>query len=169
MSGTKRRGRPRKNQVPVFKDGSAPSGRGISSLGEDVRAGQREFFKEMRRGFSAGPFLTNDMISEVLKYEDGHPLEEGARIAAEEAIANAKSKARQQSSNAGDDRSRQNASTKSLIISDNLDLFGKVRDGKLSGNSAAILLRARLLRQGIQGWVPSVRKLNDWFSEYRSK
>lgn len=167
MSGAKRRGRPRKTKL--FANGSGQSGRGISSLGKSVRARQREFFKEMRREFRAGPYLTNDMISEVLKYEDGHPLDEVARIAAEEAIANAKLEARQQSSNAGHDRSRQNASAKSLIISDNLDLFEKVRDGKLSGNSAAILLRARLLRQGIQDWVPSVRKLNDWFAEYRRK
>ena len=167
MSGPKRRGRPRK--VAFFKSGSVQSGRGVSPLGEALRAGQREFFEDLRKEFRAGTRLSNDMISEVLKYSDGNPLDEVARIAAEEAIADAKLEARRQSSDAGDNRSRQNAAAKSQIISDNFDLFEKVRDGKLPGNSAAKLLRARLLRQDIEGWVPSVRKLNDWFSEYRSK
>lgn len=167
MSGAKRRGRPRK--VGLFQNGSPPSGRGLSPLGEAVRAGQREFFKDLRKEFRAGTRLSNDMISEVLKYSDGDPIDEVARIVAEGLIASAKLEARQQSTSGGNERSRLNAAAKSQIISDNNTLFEKVRSGSLSANSAAILLEARLSRQPIGGWVPSVRELNMWFKEYRSK
>ena len=134
-----------------------------------MRAGQLQFFKDLRREFRAGTRLSNDMISEVLKYSDGNPLDEVARVAAEEAVANAKLEARQQSTSGGNERSRLNAAAKSQIISDNNTLFEKVISGSLSANSAAILLQARLSRQPVGGWVPSVRELNTWFKEYRSK
>lgn len=167
MSGEKRRGRPRK--VALFKDGAAPSVRGVSPLGEAVRAGQREFFNEMRREFGAGPYLTNDMISEALKYADGDPLDEVARIAAEGAIANARSEARQQSISGGNERFRLNATAKAKIIADHYPLFEKVRSGTLRANSAVEVLRTRLLRQDFEGWVPSARTLNAWFADFRSK
>lgn len=179
MSGTKRRGRPRKDKVRVFKDGPAPSGRGISTLGEAVRAGQREFFKEMRREFGAGPYHTNDMISEVLKYSDGHLIDEVERIAAEAVISNARSRARERSVSGGQKRSRLNAAAKSEIISEHRELFEKVRNGKLTANNAAIRLQGSLLENlhtedrephhEREDWVPSVRELNMWFAEYRRK
>lgn len=175
MTGARKRGRPRK--IGLFQNGSAPSGRSLSPLGEAVRTGQREFFKELRGEFCAGTRLKNDMISEVLKYSDGDPQDEIARIAAEEKISNAKLEARQQSISGGEKRSRLSAEIKSRIIKDHEALFEKVRNGKMTANSAASWLRDSLVRnkrrKGTEpnhereGWVPSVRELNEWFAEYR--
>lgn len=150
-------------------DGSPLKGRGLSPVGVAVGIGQREFFANLRKEYRAGPCVNVGLIANVIKYADGDPLDDGARTLAERAMAEAKAKANVQSSSGGKERSACNHEVKKAVIRDHHDLFDKVRSGGLSVSRAAQLLRSRLVRSRRDGWKPSVRTLNDWFAEYRTR
>lgn len=138
----------------------------MSSLGEALRVGQREFSKNLRKEYRAGPHIGIDLIFEEMKYADGNPRDEAARVSAEQALANARAEALTQSRNGGEARAGLNSDVKRAVISENRDLFDEVRFGKRSANSAAQVLRRRLIKRSGGGWIPSVRTLNCWLAEW---
>jgi len=151
----------------MFKDGSPLRGRRLSPLGEAVRIGQREFSRKLRKEYRAGPHIGMELIFEEMKYSDGNPRDDAARVSAEHALARARADALKQSRKGGEGRAGLNSYVKRAVIFENRDLFDEVRLGKRSANSAAQVLRRRLTKGSDGGWIPSVRTLNDWFAECR--
>lgn len=120
----------------------------------------------MRKQFRAGPHITDSMISEVLRYSDGHPTDDALRREAEDELTSGKDRALVQSRKGGSFRSVQNQKIKVAHLAAYKDTFEKVRLKKLTPNSAAVWLHKQLTATGSDGWVPSIRTLNAWFAEY---
>lgn len=168
MTGAKkRRGRPR--EFPFFKSGAPVSGRRpLSVLMQALKTGHREFFGGQRQQHRAGPYVSNDMISELLAYSDGDPSDDAARDKASRALTEAKAKARSQSEEGTAQSARPNRQRRDACTSKYAGTFQKVRAGKLTANSGAIWLRQKMRGDGDE-WIPSLRTLNAWLSDYRAK
>jgi hypothetical protein len=157
MTAHKRRGRPRKNR---FFKGNAPNGkkRHVSALGQALKAGQEEFFQQLRHEFAAGAHIPLAAILDVKCYEEDPPDSTRRRDAEKEWN-------RVQSFNGGAARAVLNAERRKEIILEHADLFQRVKRGTHTANRAAELLRNRLKKADDDAWVPSIRTLNSWFAD----
>jgi hypothetical protein len=163
MAGGKR-GR-RRREVKIFEDGSPLTPRPLTELAREMKDGQREFFRQLRRDYSAGPYTSNITISSLEKCSGSEDEPPEELIEAQKAYAEAQRLRKELSENAGNERLSNNNFRKIEIIDANIDLFerGKM---SLSINSCAVILQGRLKSNSKSGWVPSLRTLHDWLSDY---
>lgn len=157
MSGGRRRGRPRKQ--PFFKSGARLNRKlPMTALGAAMRSGQREFFAALRKANGCGPHIPIDAILEVMRFDDGDPLDDAKRQQAEGQLRYARSR------DGGTLRGASNMERRREVLRDHCDLFKRVMGKKLTANRGAELLRARLANADSDAWVPSIRTLNSWFA-----
>lgn len=168
MTAQKRRGRPRKK--PFFKNGAPRAGnRPITALGQVLKAGQKEFVAELRRSHQAGPYVSASLLMEAVRYDHACPKDDLKRVLAEDALVEARSRALALSHTGGRARASRNREVKKEIVGMYHSTFERVRNGTLRANSGAEHIHSDLERSGSVDWVPSVRTLNSWLSEYKEQ
>ena len=162
--GSGKRGRPRKT-ISIFKNGSSSTTRPRTQLAQEMAAGQTSLFRQLRRDYSAGPYTSNITISSLEKYTGSGDGDTKELIEAQKAYAEAQLAQKELSENAGYERLSNNNFRKIEITNANIDLFERSKMST-SINSCAVILQGRLKSDSNGGWVPSLRTLHDWLSDY---